>query len=203
MPKEQVVSYAAGTTIVFETDEPIELKEKYIIGERTNEGYGQLIIYSLDGKNDSTLILKEYEEKAERIDYSNLSKETRKMLNKSIKQVINEEIAENTFEIVKANYNKVNINNTTIGRILLMLKESQNYDEFDANIKGIKDVKKLDNVIKMIENKENVYKLQAYKDYEDGLKSITGVIQEAENEKFILEYVKQFFTVLKIMGGKE
>lgn len=203
LPKEQVVSYAAGTTIVFETDEPIELKEKYIIGERTNEGYGQLIIYSLDGKNDSTLILKEYEEKAEKIDYSNLSKETRKMLNKSIKQVINEEIAENTFEIVKANYNKVNINNTTIGRILLMLKESQNYDEFDANIKGIKDVKKLDNVIKMIENKENVYKLQAYKDYEDGLKSITGVIQEAENEKFILEYVKQFFTVLKIMGGKE
>ena len=84
-----------------------------------------------------------------------------------------------------------------------MLKESQNYDEFDANIKGIKDVKKLDNVIKMIENKENVYKLQAYKDYEDGLKSITCVIQEAENEKFILEYVKQFFTVLKIMGGKE
>ena len=203
LPKEQVVSYAAGTTIVFETDEPIELKEKYIIGERTNEGYGQLIIYSLDGKNDSTLILKEYEEKAEKIDYSNLSKETRKMLNKSIKQVINEEIAENTFEIVKANYNKVNINNTTIGRILLMLKESKNYDEFDANIKGIKDVKKLDNVIKMIENKENVYKLQAYKDYEDGLKSITGVIQEAENEKFILEYVKQFFTVLKIMGGKE
>ena len=203
LPKEQVVSYAAGTTIVFETDEPIELKEKYIIGERTNEGYGQLIIYSLDGKNDSTLILKEYEEKAERIDYSNLSKETRKMLNKSIKQVINEEIAENTFEIVKANYNKVNINNTTIGRILLMSKESKNYDEFDANIKGIKDVKKLDNVIKMIENKENVYKLQAYKDYEDGLKSITGVIQEAENEKFILEYVKQFFTVLKIMGGKE
>ena len=203
LPKEQVVSYASGTTIVFETDELIELKEKYIIGERTNEGYGQLIIYSLDGKNDSTLILKEYEEKAERIDYSNLSKETRKMLNKSIKQVINEEIAENTFEIVKSNYNKVNINNTTIGRILLMLKESQNYDEFDANIKGIKDVKKLDNVIKMIENKENVYKLQAYKDYEDGLKSITCVIQEAENEKFILEYVKQFFTVLKIMGGKE
>ena len=203
LPKEQVVSYSAGTTIVFESSESIELKEKYIIGERTNEGYGQLIVYSLDEKNDSTLKLNEYKQNEKEIEYSKLNKETRKLLNKSIKKVINEEILENAFNTVTSNYNKVNINNTTIGRILLMLKESKNYADFDENVNGIKDVKKLDNVIKIIENKDRIYSLQAYKDYEDGLKSITGVIQESEKEKFILEYIKQFFTILKIMGGKE
>ena len=203
LPKEQVVSYSAGTTIVFESSESIELKEKYIIGERTNEGYGQLIVYSLDEKNDSTLKLNEYKQNEKEIEYSKLNKETRKLLNKSIKKVINEEILENAFNTVTSNYNKVNINNTTIGRILLMLKESKNYADFDENVNGIKDVKKLDNVIKIIENKDRIYSLQAYKDYEGGLKSITGVIQESEKEKFILEYIKQFFTILKIMGGKE
>lgn len=203
LPKEQVVSYSAGTTIVFESPESVELKEKYIIGERTNEGYGQLIIYSLDGKNDSTLNLNEYIQNEKEIEYSKLNKETRKLLNKSIKKVINEEIIENAFDTVKSNYNRVNINNTTIGRILLMLKESNNYADFDENVKGIKDVKKLDNIIKIIENKDRLYSLQAYKDYEDGLKTIAGVIQESEKEKFILEYIKQFFTILKIMGGKE
>ena len=203
LPKEQVVSYSAGTTIVFESSESIELKEKYIIGERTNEGYGQLIVYSLDEKNDSTLKLNEYKQNEKEIEYSKLNKETRKLLNKSIKKVINEEILENAFNTVTSNYNKVNINNTTIGRILLMLKESKNYADFDENVNGIKDVKKLDNVIKIIENKDRIYSLQAYKDYEDGLKSITGVIQESEKEKFILEYIKQFLTILKIMGGKE
>ena len=203
MPKEQVVSFAAGTTIVFESTEPIELKEKYIIGERTNEGYGGLIIYSLDGKSNSSLILNDYEEKIEKIQYSKLSKETRKLLNKSIKKVIYEEILENAFKTVTENYDNININNTTIGRILLMLKESKNYDEFDKNVRSIKDVKKLENVLKIIENRNNIYSLQSYKDYEDGLKSVTAVIQESEKEKFLLEYIKQFFTVLKIMGGKE
>ena len=84
-----------------------------------------------------------------------------------------------------------------------MLKESKNYDEFDKNVRSIKDVKKLENVLKIIENRNNIYSLQSYKDYEDGLKSVTAVIQESEKEKFLLEYIKQFFTVLKIMGGKE
>ena len=209
LPKEQVVSYSAGTTIVFESTEKVELKEKYIIGQRINEGFGQLIIYSLDEKIDSKLILNEYKESEklgiskEQIKYSNLSKETRKLLNKSIKKVINEQILENVFNTVLSNYKKIKINSTTIGRILLMLKESKDYAEFEENVKGIKDVKKLDNIIKIIENKNNVYSLQAYKDYEDGLKSMVSAIQEAEKETFILEYIKQFFTVLKIMGDKE
>ena len=62
-------------------------------------------------------------------------------------------------------YEKLKINNTTIGRVLLMLKESKNYDEFDRNVKAIKDDKKLEKVVKIIENKENLYSLDSYKLY--------------------------------------
>ena len=203
MPKEQVVSYASGTTIVFESESPVKLKEKYILGERINEGYGQLVIYDLADKKDSSLTFKEYKIESEEKKYSEIQKETRKILNKSIKKVINEEILIDALNTVERNYNKISINNTTIGRILLMLKESKNYEEFDKNVNSIKDDKKLKNIIKIIENKENLFKLDSYKIYEQSLKSINGVIQNEEQEKFILEYIKQFFMILKIKGGKK
>lgn len=203
MPKEQVVSYASGTTIVFESESPVKLKEKYILGERINEGYGQLVIYDLADKKDSSLTFKEYKIKSEEKKYSEIQKETRKILNKSLKKVINEEILIDALNTVERNYNKISINNTTIGRILLMLKESKNYEEFDKNVNSIKDDKKLKNIIKIIENKENLFKLDSYKIYEQSLKSINGVIQNEEQEKFILEYIKQFFMILKIKGGKK
>ena len=203
MPKEQVVSYASGTTIVFESESPVKLKEKYILGERINEGYGQLVIYDLADKKDSSLTFKEYKIESEEKKYSEIQKETRKILNKSIKKVINEEILIDALNTVEKNYNKISINNTTIGRILLMLKESKNYEEFDKNVNSIKDDKKLKNIIKIIENKENLFKLDSYKIYEQSLKSINGVIQKEEQEKFILEYIKQFFMILKIKGGKK
>lgn len=203
MPKEQVVSYASGTTIVFESESPVKLKEKYILGERINEGYGQLVIYDLADKKDSSLTFKEYKIESEEKKYSEIQKETRKILNKSIKKVINEEILIDALNTVEKNYNKISINNTTIGRILLMLKESKNYEEFDQNVKSIKDDKKLKNIIKIIENKENVFKLDSYKIYEQSLKNVNGVIQKEEQEKFILEYIKQLFMILKIKGGKK
>lgn len=203
MPKEQVVSYASGTTIVFESESLVKLKEKYILGERINEGYGQLLIYDLADKKDSSLTFKEYKIESEEKKYSEIQKETRKILNKSIKKVINEEILIDALNTVEKKYNKISINNTTIGRILLMLKESKNYEEFDKNVNSIKDDKKLKNIIKIIENKENLFKLDSYKIYEQSLKSINGVIQNEEQEKFILEYIKQFFMILKIKGGKK
>ena len=203
MPKEQVVSYASGTTIVFESESPVKLKEKYILGERINEGYGQLVIYDLADKKDSSLTFKEYKIESEEKKYSEIQKETRKILNKSIKKVINEEILIDALNTVEKNYNKISINNTTIGRILLMLKESKNYEEFDKNVNSIKDDKKLKNIIKIIENKENLFKLDSYKIYEQSLKNVNGVIQKEEQEKFILEYIKQLFMILKIKGGKK
>ena len=171
MPKEQVVSYAMGTCLVFETENPVKLKEKYVLGERRNEGYGQILIYNLEGKNDSSLKFEKYEDSTnnakviEKRKYKEIHDETRAVLNKSIKKVIKEEIMENTFKIVDESYEKLKINNTTIGRVLLMLKESKNYDEFDRNVKAIKDDKKLEKVVKIIENKENLYSLDSYKLY--------------------------------------
>ena len=203
LPKEQLVSYAAGTTIVFEAKDKVVLKDKYVLGERCNEGYGQFIIYPLDNINTSILTVKEYQDEKDTILYKDLNKESRKLLNKAMKKVIIENIADSAFVMVKKNYRNINVNNTTIGRVLLMLKESNNYAEFYANIRGIKDDKKLENIIKIIENKDNIYKLPAYYDYKNAIESIspTSHVADADNEMFILEYIKQIFTVLKIMGG--
>ena len=203
LPKEQLVSYAAGTTIVFEAKDKVVLKDKYVLGERCNEGYGQFIIYPLDNINTSILTVKEYQDEKDTILYKDLNKESRKLLNKAMKKVIIENIADSAFVMVKKNYRNINVNNTTIGRVLLMLKESKNYAEFYANIRGIKDDKKLENIIKIIENKDNIYMLPAYYDYKNAIESIspTSHVAVADNEMFILEYIKQIFTVLKIMGG--
>mgnify|MGYP005761246875 FL=1 len=203
LPKEQVVSFAAGTTIVFEAKDKVILKDKYILGERRNEGYGQFIIYPLDNIHSSVLTVSEYQEKKDTVLYKDINKESRKLLNKAMKKVIFENIADNAFVMVKKNYRNINVNNTTIGRVLLMLKESNNYAEFYANIRGIKDDEKLENIIKIIENKDNVYMLPAYYDYKEAIESIssTSHVADADNEMFILEYIKQIFTVLKILGG--
>ena len=224
MPKEQVVSYAMGTCLVFETENPVKLKEKYVLGERRNEGYGQILIYNLEGKNDSSLKFEKYEDSTnnakviEKRKYKEIHDETRAVLNKSIKKVIKEEIMENTFKIVDESYEKLKINNTTIGRVLLMLKESKNYDEFDRNVKAIKDDKKLEKVVKIIENKENLYSLDSYKLYienaymtkknveivgNEEISEMEKFISKEEQEYFVMEYIKQFLTVLKIKGGKE
>lgn len=203
LPKEQVISFAAGTTIVFEAKDKVVLKDKYILGERCNEGYGQFIIYPLDNVCSSVLTVGEYQEKKDTVLYKNLNKESRKLLNKAMKKVIFENIADSAFVMVKKNYRNINVNNTTIGRVLLMLKESKSYTEFCTNIYSIKDDKKLDNIIKIIENKNNIYMLPAYQDYKEAIESIsaTSHVTDLENEIFILEYIKQIFMVLKILGG--
>ena len=149
------------------------------------------------------MTVKEYQDEKDTILYKDLNKESRKLLNKAMKKVIIENIADSAFVMVKKNYRNINVNNTTIGRVLLMLKESNNYAEFYANIRGIKDDKKLENIIKIIENKDNIYMLPAYYDYKNAIESIspTSHVADADNEMFILEYIKQIFTVLKIMGG--
>ena len=81
------------------------------------------------------------------------------------------------------------------------------YDKVHELVKAIKES---DEVKEYLEIKEEVYKdeknKEMIKDFREKQMEVQSLLmqgQEAENEKFILEYVKQFFTVLKIMGGKE
>ena len=96
---------------------------------------------------------------------------------------------------------KVNIklNNTTIGRVLLMLQESNTLEEFMNNIEAIKDMKKLNKILQVIKDNSKIQELQSYKDYE----SINNNITQTNLNEFKLDYIKQLFTILKIEGGEE
>lgn len=201
LPKEQVSSYEKGTTICFTAPNMINLKNEYCLGLRTNEGYGKIKIYNISENGNSNIELKKYKSNTENvIEYKDLQKETKKILKKSIKQVILEEIQTDVFE--KIQQNRTDLNNTTIGRILLMIQESSTVETLIDNIKAIKDIKKMKKVMNIIGNKENLYNLEAFNDYKEILKISNKEIAEKDINKFMLEYIKQFFMMLKIKGGE-
>lgn len=191
MPKEQLPSYDAGTTIVFNSKDKIELNKEYTLGTRTNEGYGSILIYNLDDKTSSIIDLKEYEEPLNKID--GLDDKTKEILKISISNVIKEEMLANALERLKPNY----LNNTSIGRVLLMIKESNTYEELKNNINAIKDNKKLNKVLSIVE-KSDLTNINAYRDY-----TKLFSISDKELDKFKLDYVKELFLVLKIIGGSK
>ena len=208
LPKEQLISFEKGTTICFESTNENELKEEYSLGLKQNEGYGKLIIYPMQENGSSILQLKEYKNTdIEKIKYNELQNQTKKILNNSIKKVIKEEIQEKAFNEIYTidsktqKIKKVNIklNNTTIGRVLLMLQESNTLEEFMNNIEAIKDMKKLHKILQVIKDNSKIQELQSYKDYE----SINNNITQTNLNEFKLDYIKQLFTILKIEGGEE
>ena len=207
LPKEQLTSFDKGTTICFESENEIELKEEYCIGLRQNEGYGKIKIYPISENGKSILQLKEYKNLKEEIKYNELQNQTKEILNNSINNVINEEIQESAFndiylknnEIQKNPNANIKLNNTTIGRVLLMLQESNTFEEFMKNLESIKDTKKLNKILQIIKDNSKIQELQSYKDYE----SINNNITQNTLNEFKLDYIKQLFTILKIGGGEE
>lgn len=195
LPKEQVPSYEKGTSICFTATNKINLKDEYCLGLRTNEGYGKIKIYDIP--EDKELKLKKYENASKNvIEYKNLQETTKEILKKSIKQVIIEEIKTDVFE--KVEKNKLDINNTTIGRVLLMIQESNTEEILLNNIKAIKDDKKMKKVIDIIKSRENLENLGAFNDYKKILEIDDEKISEEEKNKFRKEYIKQLFILLKL-----
>ena len=193
LPKEQFSSYEKGTTIVFETNNDISLKENYCIGLRNNEGYGNIKVIKLQSNQNSVLELKKFNEIKQNISFKNLNMQTKNILKSSIKNAILEQIQKDVLYLSK----EIKLNNTTIGRILLMLKQSKSVGEFLENVNAIKDVKKLQKVTSLIKNNERLKELEAYKDY-----STLYDISKEENDELILEYIKQLFIILKIGGER-
>ena len=97
---------------------------------------------------------------------------------------------------------KYKFNNATIGRIRLMLNQSENVEDFENNINSIKDRKKLREITKMIENfKKELPELDAVKDLETlniKVKNEEVGISKEILDKYIMEYIKQCLISIKI-----
>lgn len=209
LPKEQLEAFKAGSVLVFNSKEGINAKENYAIGIRKNEGYGNIKIIDISNK-EAKINLKEDEEILERKELGELLN-VFVLLKKSIENAIVENILEQATNINQEIYK---LNNTTIGRLLLMRKQSKTFEEFLENVDSIKDNKKLDNVKKLLKSKrEELLNMDSIKDLsrlnqELELNEFEQIgnekiyIEKGKYQKFILEYVKQVLIQLKIGENK-
>ena len=220
LPKEQEEAFKAGTVFVFSANSGIDLKDSYVIGNKRNEGYGNLKIMNLAQK-ESKIDLKECSNKTDLIQTDKINETLENVtvgeniyntLSKAIKKTIMEEIlgkAINT--IVKE---KENLTNATIGRVMLMLEQSKTIDEFNTNVDSIKNNKKLDKVKSILKNKQvELLDLPSVKDLSTLNKSMNRCnynlpdgtqinITKEDLEKFTKEYIKQCLIQIRLKGEK-
>ena len=198
-PKEQVEAFKAGSVFVFKAQGTVNCNENYNIGQRQNEGYGQIKIVDLSRKNEK-LELKEYKEENKCLEVNERLKPIYDILNISINNVIKDDIVESAINQISKQ--KYKFNNATIGRIRLMLNQSENVEDFENNINSIKDRKKLREITKMIENfKKELPELDAVKDLETlniKVKNEEVGISKEILDKYIMEYIKQCLISIKI-----
>ena len=194
LPKEQLESFKAGSVFVFNCDEGVNLKSNYTIGQKQSEGYGNFVILDLEGKN-SELHLNKYIEETKSKNINEISNQTKEILKRTLEDAISDEIIDDVINTVSGEYK---LNNSTIGRILLMLKQSKDITEFYRNVSSIKNDKKLKRVEALLKGKEQkLLELDSVICYE----KIIG--KETLNyEKYKMEYIKQILMQLKIEGGE-
>ena len=204
MPKEQLEAFKAGSVFVFKAPSGAKCKENYSVGQRQCEGYGRLKIIDLSNKNEN-LDLKTYEEQKQHMEINAKLMPIYNILYASINNVINDDIVESAINQFATK--KYKINNSTIGRMKLMLQQSKDLDAFENNINTIKDIKKLRNVTKVIDNfKKELPELVAVKD----LTTLITKVKDDENgikketlDNYMKEYIKQCLISIKIAGGVE
>lgn len=195
LPKEQVEAFKAGSIFSFKSESGVSLKDQYIIGQRTNEGYGNIRIIDISKyENNRKLNLNKYEEVHSSKNISDLNKDFKNILVNAIKNSISDDIL---YDVVKNN-SRTKLNNSTIGRLLLMVKESNTLNDFINNISEIKDIKKNRAVKNLFTNvTSKVNDLSTVKD----LKNLITIDEQTMN-KYYLEYIKQILIQKKIEGAK-
>ena len=195
LPKEQQEAFKAGSVLVFNAEEPIKAKEEYVIGQRKAEGYGRIKIMDISNKT-AELNLKESKHiKKEEADlpYG--------ILQKAIQDAIMDEIVAKAIEnIEKVDYK---INNSTIGRLMLMLEQSNTFAEFKENYNSIKDINKLRLVKEFLDNIPKEFEeFSTVKDLIELKQNMNLELHQEEKEKYILEYAKQSLVQIKLKGEK-
>ncbi len=143
LKKPQFPAYVSGSSIIFTAEKDTELPERFVIGEKQNEGYGVIRVLpnadlfevtetsniGMEEKNSSV-----FSEKIEEI------KKESKRIDKAI--LTANKIGENTNKDGKTYTSS--LNSTQTSRIILMAKESSDYGDFKKRLDSIKtnDVKK-------------------------------------------------------------
>ena len=123
------------------------------------------------------------------------------ILQKAIQDAIMDEIVAKAIEnIEKVDYK---INNSTIGRLMLMLEQSNTFAEFKENYNSIKDINKLRLVKEFLDNIPKEFEeFSTVKDLKELKQNMNLELHQKEKEKYILEYAKQSLVQIKLKGEK-
>ncbi|MCL2159120.1 MAG: RAMP superfamily CRISPR-associated protein [Oscillospiraceae bacterium] len=144
LPKAQIPVFDAGSAFVIETEsgETVDLSaiNENRFGERTSEGFGELFAFDYSEAENSYKIIKD---KQSRPDIKKPPIASN-IVSEIVERIKKEELQKKAMETAKPE--KIGINSTTIGRLILMLKESKTKTEFYKAINDIKDKDKKDKI---------------------------------------------------------
>lgn len=167
MNKSVFQTYAGGTVFVLKLSERIDLDLlKYkMLGERTSEGYGEFQIFDYNNiiKNEHPVVSKvSFIPSVQQVyEYSN--EYSWKLPSDIIEQ--NRKITGvQLIAIEKACDRHFKINSAQVGRLLLMLKESNSYSDFLKSIDNIKDNNRKEAAKKIVQLPDGVND-DMYKEY--------------------------------------
>lgn len=150
--KPSLRAFAQGSVVVFRTDKAFELEKIQYKGEKNNEGFGRIRLYTEDEiriEDAPEKIAEEFENISLR-KIANLIK-TNGDLEKIKLDAIR--FAENN----KGKFKEDKLNAAFTGRILLMIDQADTFDNLMARVESIKSKEKQDLVVNMLKDRNSMY----------------------------------------------
>lgn len=184
MNKPQVQAFDKGTSLLVELKNPISLDwlKEQMIGERTAEGFGELYAVDYDQmrsqyKKSICSGRKTMVEKRQLQGILLSDRKPKMLIEQVAKRLIKEQLALNAMQ--KAKEHKIT-NTTTIGKLDLLLKQCETWQEFLQQVIWIKDKEKRKNVLESFGCKWDEKKKE-----EDFQKEFRKFLEKAWNQAYI------------------
>lgn len=139
MHKQTMQVYDAGTVFVYELSEPVTIDESetLFIGERTFEGFGECSLLDYNSVSAENILMISKVNSSYNLYYPTLTNYEK--WSKPSEKINKKNHEDSIVEKALQNYSKLTpINATQVGRLLLMLNESESYSMFKESVRNIK-----------------------------------------------------------------
>lgn len=165
MNKPIIKAYDSGSVFVFKLSKKTDIStlNALFVGERNSEGYGEITVFDYDtilSAAEGTIHITKVQKTQGEILHISVNENRWKLpseiisYKKSCSDAVKTAI-DNVNPLIK----KYPLNPSTVGRISLMLKENDTYENFENAVEKIKDEKKKSNIFKWIDLNPNGKKI--------------------------------------------
>lgn len=196
--KPQIPAIRAGSTVVFKVPSDKTGLDEYIyIGEKQNEGFGKVrlicdakALYTKSGNKTKTASLTDENEcKSMSGDTSaEISKKAKRLIDKINERRLDDEIIAKAID----NSDRLRLNSSQVGRVTLMCKEAEAFDDFIRRVESIKSD----------EVRENVRSSFAKNKLEEVFSGLSTTVDDTAPEYRWGKYKKYILTALAVKKYK-